>query len=523
MSVAGPARGTLLVADRVVTATSTRETARAVLVRGSRLVWVGDDPAAAPPHRDRLELPGCTIGPAFVDAHVHLTATGLSLRGLDLRDASSRQAALRAVAAYAATHPGRVVWGHGLDPHRFADGPPTADDLAEAAPGRAVYLTQVDGHASIVDRLTLAAAPLARAQGVERDASGAPTGLLRREANHIVRRWSVGAMRASELAAGRRAAVERAASLGIASVHEMGGPDIMGLADFDAWLEGEHPVEVVAYWGGLDLEVPVSRDLRHAGGDVLLDGSLGAHTAALCAPYHDLPASSGHLELDDESLVHWLLLGSRAGLQLGVHAIGDAALHQIVRCLRAVDAQLVKEGRPDLVRRLRHRIEHAVLVPPPVVDDLASLGVVVSTQPAFEARFGGEDRLYASRLGPERRGWTHPLRALTDAGVGIAFGSDAAVTPLDPWGTVDAAADPARGAHAVDRWAAVMMATLGGRAAARQERYVGVLRAGMRADLVAFEGDPYAAAAPTTPRCVLTLVQGRVAHGQAPLPPAPGR
>jgi predicted amidohydrolase YtcJ len=66
------------------------------------------------------------------------------------------------------------------------------------------------------------------------------------------------------------------------------------------------------------------------------------------------------------------------------------------------------------------------------------------------------------------------------------------------------------------------MATLGGRNAARQDRFVGVVRAGMRADLAAFEDDPYAADDPRGNRCVLTVVQGRIAHGQGPLPPAPG-
>jgi len=69
----------------------------------------------------------------------------------------------------------------------------------------------------------------------------------------------------------------------------------------------------------------------------------------------------------------------------------------------------------------------------------------------------------------------------------------------------------------------VSMSTLGGRHAARQERWVGVVRAGMRADLAAFEGDPYAADDPRGARCVLTIVHGRVAHGTAPLPDAPGR
>ncbi|MEX2504812.1 MAG: amidohydrolase family protein [Egicoccus sp.] len=515
-------RGTLLVADRVVTLGHARQAARALLVRGSRVVWVGDDPAHAPAHEHRLDLDGCVIGPAFVDAHVHLTPTGLGLAGLDLTEARSGAELLHAVASYASQHTGRVLWGHGFDPHRYPDALPDPDQLAEVAAGAAVHLSRVDGHASLVDRNTLSAAPLARAEGVDRDTTGAPTGLLRREANHIVRRWSVGAMATEELDSARHAAVAAAAALGIGSVHEMGGPDIMGLDDFDAWVTRPWPIEVLPYWGGLDLEIPVARELRYVGGDLFLDGSLGSHTAALCAPYHDRPSSQGHLELDDDTLTDWYEEATRVGLQTGVHAIGDAAIRQAVRCWRAAVERL-GDGGIDAVRRLRHRIEHAEVLPHDLLDDLAELGLVVSAQPVFEQRWGGPEAMYASRLGAARVAATNPYRALADRGIGLAFGSDTNVTTMDPWGTVWAAEHRHRREHAVTRLEAVSMSTLGGRHAARQERWVGVVRAGMRADLAAFEGDPYAADDPRGARCVLTVVQGRVAHGTAPLPDAPAR
>jgi predicted amidohydrolase YtcJ len=517
-----PPRGTLVLADRIITLGHARTDAHAALVRGSRVVWVGDDPEQAPPHQARIDLSGCVVGPAFVDAHVHLTPTGLSLAGLDLTGVRSGDELLRAVAAYAGQHTGQVVWGHGFDPHGFPDELPGPDELGRVAAGRAVYLSRIDGHASLVDRRTLSAAPLARAEGVERTAHGAPSGLLRREANHIVRRWSIGAMDAAELGAARHAAAAHAVSLGIGSVHEMGGPDIMGLEDFDAWVEGEWPVEVIPYWGGLGLEVALDRDLRHAGGDLLLDGSLGAHTAALCAPYHDRPGTSGHLELDDATLVDLFAAATRAGLQVGVHAIGDEALRQVVRCWRQVAVE-VCGGNVDSIRRHRNRIEHAEVLPPDLLDDLAELGLVISAQPAFEPTWGGPDGMYETRLGTERVTWTNPYRALADRGIGLAFGSDSNVTPMDPWGTVYAAQHRERPEHDVSRLEAVSMSTLGGRHAARQERYVGVVRAGMRADLAAFEGDPYAADDPRGARCTLTLVHGRVAFGDAPLPDAPGR
>ncbi len=510
-------RGVLLTADRIVTLGHGRYRARALVVRGRRVVWVGDDVSQAPPHASHADYTGCVIAPAFVDAHVHMTPTGIGLLGLDLSSATSGAELLRAVRTYAEQHTGRVIWGHGYDPHGFPDALPTPDELSEAGGGCPVTLTRADGHSSLVDRHTLKAAPLARSEGVDRTADGQPTGVLRREANKIVRRWAVGAMSQHELADARIAAAEQAARMGIASVHEMGGPDSMGEEDFDAWRFGEWPVEVVPYWGGLDLRFVVERDLRQIGGDIWLDGSLGSHTAALRAPYADDPTTRGHLEFDDTTLTDLFLEATRAGVQVAVHAIGDAAVAQAVRCWQTVDDQL-----PDYlegsVRRLRHRIEHAEMMPPELLDSVADLGLVISAQPTFETQWGATGGMYETRLGPDRAASTNPFRALADRGVSLAFGSDAASGTMAPWEGVLAAERRRRPEHAITRLEAVSASSLGGRNAARQDRFVGVVRAGMRADLAVWPGDPFEDDLPSSDHAVLTVARGRRTHGEGPLP-----
>lgn len=507
---------TLIAADRVVTLGHARVQARAVLVRGSRITWVGDDPASAPEHDVRVDLDGCTLGPAFVDAHVHLTPTGVSLRGLDLSGVRSGRELLQAVRTVAEQHTGRVLWGHGYDDHGFDDELPGPDELAAVTPHCAVYLSRTDGHSCLVDRHTLGASPLSRVEGVERDQHGEPTGVLRGEANHIARRWAVGAMSAEELETARRTATTHAARMGIASVHEMGGPDIMGLADLDRWIEGTWPIEVVPYWGGTDLSVVSERDLRQAGGDLFLDGSLGSHTAALLAPYRD-GAENGSLYFGDDELTTFFREATLAGVQVGVHAIGDAAVRQAVRCWKRVAGDL-----PDYlsgeIRRLRHRIEHLELIPDELLTDIAELGLVASVQPAFEETWGGPGGMYETRLGPERARSMNPYRTLADLGIPLAFGSDSNVTPMDPWAGVHAAQHRRVEEHALSRLEAVSASCLGGRYAARQDRYAGVVRAGMRADLAAWEGDPFRADDPRGARCVLTVTRGSRAHGEAPLP-----
>jgi predicted amidohydrolase YtcJ len=495
---------TLLVAEDVRTLDPGHPSARAVLVCGERIAWVGSaaDRAPVPSGADvrRIDLAGAVLQPAFVDAHVHLTATGLALAGLDLHDCHSVDDCIAAVRAVASIVPGRVIMGGGWDELDWPDArPPTAEELAAAGGGRPVLLERADGHSAVADLRSLESAPFARSDGVERDAGGRPTGLLRREAHQLARRWFLAEVPAVELAGARERAARHAASLGIGSVHEMGGPDLMGVEDFDVWRTGEWPVEVIAYWGAMDLDFAAARNLRHIGGDIFLDGTVGSRTAALTAGYADGPGA-GRLYESDEDVAAFATEAARRQLQVGFHAIGDAAVRQVVTALTTAAAGVGLGA----VRRTRPRIEHCSLVPAELVGAVADLGAVASVQPGFDRMWGGPGSMYERRLGP-RAGGAHPLRALADAGVTLALGSDTTVTPMDPWAMVDAAVDLHQRRQALDEDRALRAAVIGGRKAARQQD-VGLIAVGHRADLAAFEG----------PRgrgcCVLTMVRGRVVH-----------
>lgn len=494
----------LLTADRVVTLDRRRPSARAVLCDGGRIRWIGDDPDDAPPVPSarvvrRLDLAGATLQPAFVDAHAHLTVTGLGLGGLDLGDCRSAADCLAAVRAVADVLPGRVLWGSGWDDFAWPEGgPPDADALAVAAGGRPVLLLRADGHSALVDRVSLDAAPLARIDGVDRDAVGRPTGLLRREANHVARRWFFAELDEAQLADARDLVTRHASSLGIASVHEMGGPDLLGAHDFDAWREGSWPIEVVPYWGDTDLDFVAARGLRQIGGSLLLDGTLGSRSAALGEPYADAPGC-GNLYRDTDELVAFTTEAVRRRVQPAFHCIGDRAVRQAVEVLGRV-ADTV--GAPAL-RSLRPRLDLCELVPLELLPAMAALGCVAVVGPTFDRVWGGDAGLYAKRLGAERAATMNPFRPLDEAGVGLAFGSDAAACPMDPWDGVDAAVNHRHPPFALSADRALEIAVAGGRAAARQDD-AGRIVVGQRADLAAFTADR---------RCVLTVRQGRPVHG----------
>ncbi|MFJ6197995.1 amidohydrolase [Micromonospora sp. NPDC092111] len=408
--------------------------ATALLVRDGRIAWLGVDADA--PAADRVvELGGGLVTPAFVDAHVHASDTGLVLSGLALSSVRSAGELLDAVSAFAAGLPGDgVVLGHGWDESYWADRRlPDAGELDRAAGGRRVYLSQASIHSALVSRALLAACPeVVDAAGY--DASG----WLRRDAHHVVRAAAQGSVGRAQRVAAQRVALAHAASLGIAAVHECGGPEISDEEDFTGLLalSGVGLPEVYGYWGELS-GAARARELGAvgAGGDLFADGALGSRTAHVSAAYLDAEGC-GHGYLTADQVRDHLLDCAAHGMQGGFHAIGDAAIGTVLAGFAAAAARL----GTDRVRAARHRVEHAEIMSKRLIAGFVEYGIVASMQPAFDRLWGGAGRMYESRLGLDRSWESNPMGAMHSVGVALAFGSDSPVTPLDPWGAVRAAA-----------------------------------------------------------------------------------
>ncbi|EXU61892.1 amidohydrolase [Streptomyces sp. PRh5] len=513
--------------------------ATAMVVERGTIAWVGSEGAAdgfADGVDEVIQLDGALVTPAFTDAHVHTTATGLALTGLDLTGAGTLADALERVRAHAAAHPAdRVLLGHGWDAARWPEGrPPSRAELDQATGGRPLYLTRIDVHSAVVTTALLDLVP-----GVSDLAGYHPDTPLTGAAHHAVRAAAHAVITERQRADAQRAALARAASLGIGTLHECAGPDISSEDDLTGLLQlaAEEPgPRVYGYWaeaarGASDLDKVRELGAIGAAGDLFVDGALGSHTACLHQAYADTP-HTGTAYLDAAAVAAHVTACTEAGIQAGFHAIGDAAVSAVVEGVRtAVDT--VGLAR---VRAARHRVEHAEMLTPETVAAFADLGLTASVQPAFDALWGGEDGMYAQRLGPERARTLNPYAALLRAGVPLALGSDSPVTPLDPWGTVRAAAFHRTPEHRISVRAAFTAHTRGGwRAIGRDD--AGVLAPGAPADyaiwrtgeLIVQVPDTRVAGWSTDPRsgtpglpdltpggqlpvCVRTVVGGRTVH-----------
>ncbi len=527
---------TLLIRGRVHSPTHPGATAMAV--RDGVVAWLGGDDIGRDqfPDAEIVELDGAFVTPAFVDSHVHVTGTGLTLTGLDLSPATSVDDCLRRIGEYARAHPDGPLWAHGWDDSRWPRPvAPTTADVDTVVGDRPAYLARVDGHSAAASTaLRRLAAQLDTRAGFH------PQAALTAEAHHHVRAVARGLLSPAQRAQARVAALDAAAALGIVAVHECAGPDIGGLGDWQELRDTEHGVEVVGYWGQAVTSVDEAAELlastgaRGLAGDLFVDGALGSHTAWLSEPYADV-GHCGNRYLEPGAITAHVYACTEAGIPAGFHVIGDAAVTAAV----AAFADVVDRCGVAAVARCGHRLEHLEMVNAQQADRLGSWGVIASVQPNFDALWGGDDGMYAERLGPGRGRQLNPLALLASEGVPLAFGSDTPVTSMDPWATVRAAAQHRTPGSAVSVRAAFAAATRGAwRAAGVRDGVTGTLVPGAPASYAIWDTGPLAVSAPSDavqrwstdprsrvpalprldhdaplPKCLRTVHRGEVIHG----------
>lgn len=456
-------------------------TAPWLLIDDDRVVAVGDSPDEPPADR-RIDLDGGFLYPAFCDAHVHLPATGLYKQGMDLRGERSAAAILAAFERRAADTDAVLFGGNFEDP---LDEPLTRVDLDRAVGERPALLARADMHSCIVSTALLRQLDIHALEGVDRDSHG-PTGYLREQAAAQAWKWFDGNLPPQQARAAIREAVRHAYSKGVAEVHEMHVVEWRGWGALDVLLDAisDLALKVVPYIATDDVERLRVRGFERVGGDYFLDGSFGSRTAWLQMPYSsEVPAGTPPVGIsyrDDEDVHAFFAAAQAAGMQVGVHAIGDAAIEQAIRTWERVAEDVGVES----VRALGHRVEHFECSSDDHLARASRLGLRASVQPAFDRYWGGPEGLYASRIGWDRARTMNRFATMLAAGLIVGAGSDSTVTPLDPFLQIAALREHHLEEERTGRLEAVRLHTLGARALAHGPGLAGTCETGAPADLV---------------------------------------
>ncbi len=222
---------------------------------------------------------------------------------------------------------------------------------------------------------------------------------------------------------------------------------------------------------------------------MFLDGTIDAGTAWLSRP--DRSGESARPGWDPEEFADRLAYFHAAGIPTATHAIGDAAVGNVLDCVAALP---VSAGSP------RHRIEHLETIPDDTIGRLESLGVIASMQPSHATEYtlaDGSDN-WSRRLGADRaaQGWR--CGDLVRAGATVVLGSDWPVAPYDARLTLSAAVlrcrsgdrrlDPVQPDQALTIEQALL--ATGSTHSLVTGRLSGAVRVGYDADLTVFAEDP---------------------------------
>lgn len=522
----------ILLNGLVWTGDSARPAATALAIRGDSIVAVGFDAEieALAGESTRVEnLGGRRVVPGFHDAHWHLPAR----RDADLTGAPNVDSIVARLQAFAATLPPDTwVTGRGWTPDMFPDNTATSAAIDAAFPDRPVLLVDRDGHQSIANRVALRLAGIDRTTvapvggAIDRARDGTPTGLLRETAAWPVKE-RIPAPNADEVYAALQATMAAAARDGLTSLQIA---NALNEAEEEAFARALAEGAFLTRFRIAVPFVPLPSDsaladwtarrdrdrgplLRHGIAKGMLDGTVDARSAAMLAPYA-VGGGTGLPRWSLDTLVETIARYDSAGIQVELHAIGDAAIRQALDAYEAV-------ARRNGPRDRRHRIEHLEVPDPADLPRFKALGVIASTQAVFATPDATALQNYVPLLGLERAARAMPFKALDDAGAVQAFGSDYPVFPMSPILGMQMAvfrqlADgtPAGGwepQHRIDVEAALRHYTRDAAYAAFREREIGVLAPGMLADLVVLSDDILdgTLATFTRARPVLTVMGGR--------------
>lgn len=475
----------------IVTCDAQGSTARFLVEDGGRIAFVGDVLPPAYAAAPKVDLGEKALLPAFGDTHIHFMSYALFSAGLDLRGARTIEDSKDAVAAFVSERSPAFVLGFGASAHSVLEKRLlTRDDLDTACPDRPAFIVKYDGHAGIANSVLIGQVKekLGTLRGFD-----AESGLMTQEAFFRVTDFLTGKVSLPNTLGNMLSAIDTLAGYGIGLVHSVTGIGFPG--DMDVTLESLfargllNPVAYRVFFQTMDVTKVLKRKLPRIGGcfATALDGCYGSVDAAMLQPYEaaaGLPPEQarGILYYTDERVAAFCREANRAGLQIEMHAIGDAAFEQAVSAIASALTDFPREDH-------RHTIIHACLPTMSGLKTCARLGIHIAVQPGF-LQWEQEPLEYTESIMGKRVYDISPLRTMTDMGITLSGGSDAPCTVPNPIDGIWAACNHYVPAQSLSIQESLNLYTRNAARISFDEKERGSLEKGKRADMIVMNRNP---------------------------------
>lgn len=425
--------------------------AEAVLVEDGTIQAVGTlaQLAEAAGDAQRVDMQQRTVTPAFCDSHMHVLSLGMFLKDVSLHTADSIEEVVRRGRAYIEEHhiqAGTWIRGRGWNHDKFQDEARflTRDDLDRISLDCPIAFTRTCGHVISVNTaalkligMTESARQIEGGQ-IDVDGNGRPLGIFREQARQLVLD-AIPEKSAEEIRELILLTTQEALAHGVTTIQSDDFKDVptnfQKVIDVYEQLRREGNLKIRVYE---QCNLPVLEKLRDFLGrgyntgygdelfrigpfKVISDGALGARTAYLREPYTDVPTTRGIPFFSQEELDALILEAHRAGMQIAIHAIGDAGMDMVMNAIEKARRQYPRTGE-------RHGIIHCQITHHDQLDRMKAMDLIAYIQPIF---LNYDISIIDDRIGAQRASTSYNWKEFLDKEIPISGGSDCPVESLD--------------------------------------------------------------------------------------------
>lgn len=412
----------------IVTCDSNNTVSKFLVEEKGKIIFVGNILPEQYKNIPAIELGERALLPAFGDTHLHFSSFAMFAATIDVRSAKSHDEICEMILEYDQGHKEKFIIGFGASAHNVKEKTLiTREKLDSVCPNKPVMIVKYDGHASIINTSLINELPekVKKLRGFNYE-----SGEMNQEAFFEITNHMTAKISPVNIVKSMLRGIDKVAERGIGLIHTVEGVGFPLDMDVDMvrfLSRGQkNAFSTRIFFQTMDVNKVLKRKLPRIGGcfKTALDGCFGSEDAALLLPYDNNPNNKGVLYYDDKTVTDFAIEANRAGLQIEVHAIGDAAF---VQAVNAIDAALKDSPRTDH----RHTIIHACLPTEAGLEKVSRLGIGIAVQPAF-LDWPLEPLNYVERILGKRAYEISPIRHMLDLGIHMSGGSDAPCTLPDP-------------------------------------------------------------------------------------------
>ena len=453
-----------------------------------KIVFVGNELPEKYQNVEKIDLGDKALVPSFCDSHQHFASFSIFNAGLNVMDCESNEQMMEMIKDFVNKSKNKTIIAFGASPYSVKERVLLSrEQLDKVCPKKPMMVVKYDGHACIVNSVLLKKLDkkLKPLRGYHPD-----TGEMNQEAFFVVSDYITNSVSIFNLLKQMQKAADFQAKRGIGLIHTVSGVGfVMNLDITFEKIFGkslQNGMQLRVFSQSMNPKVAQRRHLPRIGGcfECALDGCFGSQDAKLNAPYENDKSNTGVLYYSDEKVIDFCKKANRAGLQIEMHAIGDAAFDQATRCLKAALDDFPREDH-------RHGIIHDCLPTKEGIEICSKYNITMPVQSAFIGWKQEPDEYLEEILGTERAQFLNPLRTFIDNGIVLSAGSDGPCTTPDPIDWMYKACNHSNPKESITIKEALRMCTYNGYWTTFDEKERGSLEEGKFADMVILSKNPY--------------------------------